>query len=1336
MNLAFNHKLFKQIFWICLLSFGFSAGMGVVEVQAQEPPKTNDATHEGPFLTVPAAPDVRPIQVSGNEHHLVIYNPRTGEETIVVPPENRSQATHGLTRGSPGLAGTLSSESQRTTLTFDTLSKIDRPDLYPWRVNAKLYMRYPGQAATYVCSGTFIDPYHVLTAGTCVYAQSFGWADTIRVVPGFDNGFEPYGDGLAVSEIYSWSGWTDNANFDWNMGYIKLDRPVGALVGWHGYGFDDDDDFFRNNFNNAGYPIFAPYQSGSLYQWFGFFDDVFTHRVAHNRPSDDGMLGSSAYYFENNSPDRIAYSVHSYTSTANEAYYTRINGDRFNSIQARINANTPSTPDLIPLDVNASPQLMTAGEKLSSMDFYLHNYSSATWNNSVSIDLYLSDNDLISEFDTLLSSTSYVGTIGSKQSRRINVTVPPTIPPTAEGTYWLGLILTTPDADSGNNATIEWDAVPISVIRSVEEDVRPIDLTISLYRTASTAVEQAPYERILENFADAIYEMTNGSHKVRNVTIYQNGEMADQADVLWNASEWPRASVSAFGRNGQLFMADEFPFDAPFDALDTNNWCGAGYTLGHEWGHYYYGLFDEYDIPDDSFDDDPVQNSVMSSQWRACNAIPDWNWLNFSIAANNTEKNEQHRAYEASGWETLSRSPKNDPRNGYRSGRYPRHYYPELRDVAPNGGNLPSIELPTEQAAARTQLDVTWMSINRVAGRLQGNYRAAVESVSGDTISYPAPAVLVAKVTREDVMTGVDLEATLTAPDGMTATIRMQDNGLAPDLVAEDGFYTGIMPYQQEGVHDVTILFTNSRGDAWITQDAYHHTPGPNGEYYVSKPIPVSEPFTVTANAPILITDFDPDDHGSGPTSATLLSTDNIDIDGRIDTPSDRDLFRIDTNSAGELTLRVSNFTAGMKPRIRLLDTDATTVREEFTYTPTQSAYFFTPLTLAANETVYIEVSNANPSDQPEYYSISVGPAIDSGQEVAGQIRFSQAAYRVNEQDRMATITVERVLSAQRDVSVSYTTIQGSAQAKSDYVPVSGTLVFSTNVTVQTFAIPLVNDNIVEDDKTFTLLLGDPQGGISLSNPFSATVTIVNDDEPARGNLRFSKTTYEVNEAPEIVTIAVERVNGIAGTISVDYRTNDVTAIAGEDYAKAQGTLTFVEGELTQSFTITLIDDDTVESDEVVSLILENPAGGAQLGGINIANLVIKNDDQPPAGNLRFDQEAYVVQEEDDSIDITIRRVNGTFGEVTVDYATANGTATAGDDFVQAAGMLIFADGENEQTISIKLLDDTLKETAETLAIVLSNPTGSSTVVGQGAAIVTIQASDQTHQTFLPILMR
>ena len=142
-----------------------------------------------------------------------------------------------------------------------------------------------------------------------------------------------------------------------------------------------------------------------------------------------------------------------------------------------------------------------------------------------------------------------------------------------------------------------------------------------------------------------------------------------------------------------------------------------------------------------------------------------------------------------------------------------------------------------------------------------------------------------------------------------------------------------------------------------------------------------------------------------------------------------------------------------------------------------------------------------------------------------------------------------------------------------------------------------------------------------------ATLTIV-DNDLAPGVFNFTLGNYVTNESDTIVLaqITVTRTNGSTGVVSVDYRTGDGTARAGQDYVATSGTLSFADGETVKVFTVPILPDSIQETNETVFLDLLNPTGGATIGFQNSAVLTILNNDILIYGNLVFSSAAYTNQ--------------------------------------------------------------------------------------------------------------
>ncbi|MCH7526107.1 MAG: hypothetical protein IID39_01600, partial [Planctomycetes bacterium] len=251
----------------------------------------------------------------------------------------------------------------------------------------------------------------------------------------------------------------------------------------------------------------------------------------------------------------------------------------------------------------------------------------------------------------------------------------------------------------------------------------PINIVIALHSDPQEGREQAHYELIIESFADAIYEATNGAHQLGNVRIYTKFRYAQRADVVWGESGWPTAAPNGLGIRGQhIYMFDQFG-DVNF-LENSKNRAKGGYLLAHNSAHYSYGLYDEHAVvaSSDQLDDSaphavdiPVEPSIMNDPLNAADLTGEarYKWLNFSSLTEtppgefaNTQATAQHRMHGVSGWATLIRKPGQDPRSGRLLSRPTRVYWPDLVRAAPDPAARWKQDLPDE--AARERLDIIW----------------------------------------------------------------------------------------------------------------------------------------------------------------------------------------------------------------------------------------------------------------------------------------------------------------------------------------------------------------------------------------------------------------------------------------------------------------------------------------------------------------------------------------------------------------------------------------------------------------------------------------------------
>lgn len=112
-------------------------------------------------------------------------------------------------------------------------------------------------------------------------------------------------------------------------------------------------------------------------------------------------------------------------------------------------------------------------------------------------------------------------------------------------------------------------------------------------------------------------------------------------------------------------------------------------------------------------------------------------------------------------------------------------------------------------------------------------------------------------------------------------------------------------------------------------------------------------------------------------------------------------------------------------------------------------------------------------------------------------------------------------------------------------------------------------------------------------------------------------------------------------------------------------------------------------------------------------------------GQFRFGSAAYGTGESDAALTVEVSRVNGSDGSATVQYATTDGTATAGADYAATSGTLAFGAGETSKTFAVTLLDDSIRESDETVGLQLFNPTGGATLSSPTSAVLTIVDNDR-----------
>ena len=215
-------------------------------------------------------------------------------------------------------------------------------------------------------------------------------------------------------------------------------------------------------------------------------------------------------------------------------------------------------------------------------------------------------------------------------------------------------------------------------------------------------------------------------------------------------------------------------------------------------------------------------------------------------------------------------------------------------------------------------------------------------------------------------------------------------------------------------------------------------------------------------------------------------------------------------------------------------------------------------------------------------------------------------------------------------------------------------------------------------------------------------------------------SVVEGDSGTTTASFTVTRSSG-SGSASVDFATADGTATASSDYTATSGTLNFDDGDTTKTISVPVIGDTVEESDETFFVDLSDPSGATIEDGQGQGT--ITNDDAaaPPSTTPSLSIGDVEIPERDEGdyhAVFTVSLSSASVLPVTVDFSSADGTATAPADYDASSGTLTFAPGETSKTITVLVHGDTLEEATETFNVNLANAAGATIADGQGQGTI------------------
>ena len=328
------------------------------------------------------------------------------------------------------------------------------------------------------------------------------------------------------------------------------------------------------------------------------------------------------------------------------------------------------------------------------------------------------------------------------------------------------------------------------------------------------------------------------------------------------------------------------------------------------------------------------------------------------------------------------------------------------------------------------------------------------------------------------------------------------------------------------------------------------------------------------------------------------------------------------------------------------------------------------------------------------------------------------------EADGTAGFLVTLNPAASGPVTVRYTTQDESATQSLDYVAAADTLTFSPGVKTQTVWVDIIDDDVDDSGETFRLVLSNPTGSDSVNGRAViadgvAIATILNRDQQASLSATLPDTASTSRshsgdlDNPTVVVAFNQAVTSFTReTPSVSVTGATIVSVAAH-----------TETGMDHAYLFTL--DPEGDDDVIFSLIPGQPCatGGICTNARNVLSrapspLTIAGPEEVVIISYLSVEDATASEQDDTTIDFVVTLSPASDEPVTVDYATANGTAVAGGDYRAKSGTLTFAAGQTSRTVRVSVIDDDLEEDQETLHLNLTNPSGATISDPQGTGTI------------------
>jgi len=321
-------------------------------------------------------------------------------------------------------------------------------------------------------------------------------------------------------------------------------------------------------------------------------------------------------------------------------------------------------------------------------------------------------------------------------------------------------------------------------------------------------------------------------------------------------------------------------------------------------------------------------------------------------------------------------------------------------------------------------------------------------------------------------------------------------------------------------------------------------------------------------------------------------------------------------------------------------------------------------------------------------------------------------------------------------LNFSYATVDGTALSGEDYTAKSGVVSFAPGQTVKTIFVDIEEDSVSETTETFSLIV-TPTSAIATGVADAGGIATILDDDESETLPVISLVATQAADG-ETARFDVILSQSSFADVTVQFRTiQDGTAVEGETYFRNAGTLTIPAGQTVSTISVNLGSDFSTDFDDTnFTLQLSDPQNAVLSGGNPTLTASAVELDNSGTTNDRGLFVSDPVFFEGDSgttqavFEIRISEPSAT--TLNLSYATFDGTARAGEDYVAASGTVSFVPGQTVASVVVDVIGDGTVEMPETFSLVVASNAAIANGVKDAGGIATILDDDSSET--LPII--